>query len=107
MDKKLMLNTMREFRFADGTETKLTLNFYLVYQLKEKNKALYERYNKIVLGGIKDMMDCVTILYTAYCCAMIQNEEEPISEEEFMMKCGADIENVMKTSGELIQPKKQ
>lgn len=107
MDKKLMTNTMREFHFDDGTKTKLTLNFFLVYHLKEKHKSLYERYNKIVMDGAKDMMDFVTILYTAYSCAMLQEEEEPISEAEFMLKCGADISNVMKTAGELIQPKKQ
>lgn len=88
------LNTSYEFEFSDGTKTNLTLTFYALYQLKSRDKALYDRYNKVmntVATGKSDELDMVTLLYVAYICAN-HKDENIMNEEEFIIKCGFDRE---------------
>lgn len=106
---KKNLNTTIDFEFYDGTTVKMTLAFYILYQLKNKNKNQYNKYNQAMVnsGNNKyDEFDMLTILYTAYLCANI-NEENLLSEEEFIMMCGSDREAVGKAIQELTAPKKQ
>lgn len=88
MDNRLN-NTFVEFEFADGETTKLTLAFYLVYKLKVKNPKLYERYSKIMSKQRTDDLETIVVLYAAYLCAHI-DDEDVMSEEEFMIRCGCD-----------------
>lgn len=107
MDKKA-LNTTYDFELADGSVVKLTLAFYALYQLKGKNKSLYERYNKAMANQAKenyDELETITLLYAAYMCANLTNEKA-LSEEEFMMLCGSDREEIGKALKHLINPKK-
>ena len=103
MDKKM--NTIIDFEFCDGTSAKMTLTFYALYQLKAKNKALYERYNKIMSKNISEELEMITVTYTAYVCANL-SEENLMTEEEFMIKCGSDRIAIRDAVQELTQPKK-
>lgn len=108
MDKK-MLNTTYDFVIADGTTVKLTLAFYYLYQLRSKNKSLYERYNQILTKQSKkdyvyDEIENLEILYTAYCCANMDSESL-MTEEEFMMACGSDRIAIGKAIKALLTPK--
>ena len=108
MDKK-MLNTTYDYKLADGTTVKMTLNFYYLYQLRSKNKSLYERYNRILVEQTKkdyayDEIDNMEILYTAYCCANL-DDENLLSEEDFLMLCGSDRNAVGKAIEALLAPK--
>lgn len=104
MDKKM--NTIIDFEFCDGTTAKMTLTFYALYQLKAKNKALYERYNKIMSKqNISEELEMITVLYTAYVCANL-SEENLMNEEEFMIKCGSDRIAIRDAIQGLTQPKK-
>lgn len=87
------LNTNYIFTFCDGTTAKLTLTFYALYQLREKNRSLYERYNKIIAKSTSDILEMITILYTAYVCANL-DEENILNEMDFMMLCGHDMRAV-------------
>ena len=100
-----VMNTCIDFKFEDGDSVKMTLSFYAIYQLKGKNKALYDRYNKIMANGTKEELDMITILYTAYVCANM-DAENLLSEEEFMMKCGCDRTAVRIASHNLTSAKK-
>ena len=107
MDKKL--NTHYTFTFCDGSTCEMTLQFYALYQLKSRNKALYEKYNRIinVAGkGDADELEMITLLYIAYLCDL-PAEETPMSEEEFLIKCGSDRMEVGKAVEALIKPKKR
>lgn len=107
MDKK-MLNTYYTFKLSDDTEVTMTLAFYMLYQLRNKNKPLYERYNKIMSSNSRnnfDELDTITILYTAYVCANMANDEL-LSEDDFMMLCGSDRKAVGDALGHLLNPKK-
>lgn len=104
-----MLNTNYDFRLADGSTVPLTLNFYFLYQLRSKDKALYERYNKILSKQSKkdyeyDEIDNMEILYTAYCCANLDNQNR-LSEEDFLMLCGCDRKAVGNAIKALLAPK--
>lgn len=101
MEKKI--NTAIDFELENGAIVPMTLTFYAIYQLKNKNKPLYDRYNKVMTKGAQDELDMVTVLYTAYCCA----NAEPMSEEEFMMNLGSDRKAVAEAIQKLTQPKKQ
>lgn len=103
------LNTNYKFEFCDGTTTELTLTFYAMYKLKAKNKAMYEKYNRIMSDNGKgkyDDLEMVELLYTAYICAHL-DDEEIMSFEEFIMKCGCDRKAVANAIKQLTQPKKQ
>lgn len=103
-----MLNTTYDFELADGNVVKMTLTFYALYQLRSKNKALYERYNRCISNTSKgnlDELDTITILYAAYVCANV-NDENLMGEEEFIMLCGSDRTAVGNALGALINPKK-
>lgn len=103
------LNTTYDFELADGSIVELTLAFYKLYQLRSKNKALYERYNKIMSknakGGDVDELDTISVLYTAYVCAN-DGKGELMAEETFMQLCGSDRVAVNKAVEHLITPKK-
>lgn len=105
MDKKM--NTIVDFEFYDGTSAQMTLTFYALYQLKAKNKALYERYNRIMAKqSVTEELEMISVLYTAYVCANL-NDENLMTEEEFIMKCGSDRIAVRDAVQGLTQPKKQ
>lgn len=98
------LNTNIEYKFYDGTTTELTLTFYALYLMKPKHKGLYERYNKIMANGVSEELDMVTILYTAYVCAHI-NDENLMTEEEFIIACGCDRKALADAVKKLTSPK--
>lgn len=107
------LNTKYIYEFEDGTTAEMTLAFYALYQLRGKNKGLYERYNAAMnrMGNQKnggyDELDTITILYTAYLCANLNDIDSAMTEEEFLMKCGSDRISVARAVQHLTQPKKQ
>lgn len=107
MNKKMMLNNVYDFELADGTTVKVTLRFYSLYQLKSKNKSVYERYNKIMTAGPKEELDNCLILYAAYLCANVANIEECMDEMEFLELMPTDREYIGNILGELIHPKKK
>lgn len=108
MEKK-MLNTYYEYELADGSTVKLTLCFYKLLQLKTKNKKLYERYNKVYTSMQKtndfEEINLIFMLYVAYVCANM-DDENLLSEEEFMILCGGDRVGTSEAYSHLTNPKK-
>ena len=102
MNKKL--NTTYEFEFCNGEKTDLTLTFYALMQLSSKNKHAYDRYNRIMSTKDTNELEMVYVLYTAYLCAHI--DEEVMTEEEFIIKCGADRYALKDAVEALLKPKK-
>lgn len=105
MDKKL--NTTITFEFEDGTKVEMTLYFYALYQLRNKNKPLYDKYNRIMASNSKgnyDELDMLSVLYIAYLCA--NPEETVMTEEDFIFKCGCDRKAIGNAFRQLTQPKK-
>lgn len=100
-----MKNTYYEFSFEDGDSVKMTLAYYYLYQLRNVNKSAYERYNQIMVKGIKEEIEMIEILYAAYLCANLS--EKVMTEEEFMIKCGSDRESVRNAVNSLTKAKKQ
>ncbi len=106
------LNTKYVYEFQDGTSAEMTLAFYALYLLRGKNRSVYERYNAAMnrMGDQKkggyDELDTITILYTAYLCANMDDLEHAMSEEEFLMKCGNDRVAVGKAMNALTTAKK-
>lgn len=106
------MNTKYVFEFEDGTTCEMTLAFYALLMLKGKNKSLYDRYNKTMNGMSNknkeyDELESLTILYTAYRCANINEPEENLmSETDFIIKCGSDRKAVGNAIQRLINPKK-
>lgn len=99
-------NTCIDFKFEDGDSVKMTLAFYALYQIKNVNKGLYDRYNKIMTKGASEEIEMITVLYTAYVCANIADIANCMTEEEFMIRCGSDRMAVKDAMEKLIKPKK-
>lgn len=98
-------STIIEFEMTDGTKVNMSLNFYLLYQLKNKNEATYGEYTKIMSAGTKDEIEMIVVLYTAYLCANL--ESECMSFEDFLMNCPVNRSTIRATVNRLISPKKQ
>lgn len=106
MEKKL--NTTYTFEFCDGTTTEMTLTFYKLYQLKSKDRTLYDKYTKILSIKHPDELDMIEMLYVAYICAHLSEEVDTLMTfEEFMIKCGSDRNEMAKATKALMRPKKQ
>lgn len=99
----MLKNTCIDFKFEDGDSVKMTLTFYALYLLKTKNKKIYDEYNKIAANGVKEELDLILILYTAYLCANM--DEDCISFEEFIIKCGSGRKKIRETVAILQSPK--
>lgn len=82
MESPNIKNTFWEIELGNGEKTTLTLNFARLYKLRAKNRNLYDRYNKIIMGEIKEEIDNVVIIYVAYVCAHI--DENYLSFEQFL-----------------------
>lgn len=100
-------NSFIDYEFEDGDSVKMTLAFYALYQLKTKNKGLYDRYNKIMTKGANEELEMITVLYAAYLCANIADVNACMSEDDFMMKCGSDRFAVKDALEKLTKPKKR
>ena len=101
----MLKNTCIEYKFADGDTVQLTLAFYALYQLKTKNKDIYDKYNKIMTKGPAEELDMVTLLYAAYLCANINEASSCMPYDEFLMKCGSDRAAVKDAVEKLTKPK--
>ena len=84
-EKKNPLMRMRKCTLMDGREIEMTLNFCLLYKLGGMDgfSSVYKSYNKIMSKGPQSEVDNVKILYTAYCCANINNVDNIMSFEDF------------------------
>ena len=100
-------NTYYEFNFEDGGSVKMSLAFYLLYQLKAKKKAVYDEYNRIMTKGMNEELDMISVLYAAYLCGNIADVAECMSFEDFMMRCGSDRFAIKKAVEVLTKAKKQ
>lgn len=103
----MVKNTCIDFKFEDGDSVKMTLAFYALYQLKAKNKQIYDKYNEVMTKGAKEELDLVIVLYAAYLCANLNEVEGLLTFEEFLQKCGSDRYSIKEASEKLIKPKKQ
>lgn len=75
-----------EYELADGSKVEMTLAYYPLLLLRTKKKGQFEKYNKITTKGPQDEFDMITILYTGYLCANIEQLDTVINEMEFIQK---------------------
>lgn len=105
MDQKA-LSTRYTFEFYDGEKCEMSLAFILLKRLAGVNKNLYKRAQPILSNGTKDEFEVLTLLYTAYVCANM-DEENLMSEDDFIVKCGSDRQAIFTAVENLMGPKKQ
>lgn len=103
MEEKL--TSFYEFTFEDGDKTEMTLAFYKLYKLRSKDKDLYAEYNEIMGKKKNDEFELVRLLYIAYVCAHL--DEEQMDFEDFIIKLGSDRNAVGQATTNLLSPKKQ
>lgn len=103
---KLKLATTVEHEFYDGTKVECTLAMYRLKRLASKDKNLYKLAMKVLGNGTDDVFESIRMIYAAYICAHI-DDEELMSEDEFTMMCGSDYIGINETVQGLIDPKKR
>ena len=111
MDKStamnLLKNTFVDYTLIDGTTVKLTLAFALLKALENKNPDLANRYYKLTAKKPHEVneFDTVTMLYTAYACANM-DDPEMMDEETFMILLGSDRFSLRRVFNQLMGAKK-
>lgn len=107
MDNNASLkNTITELTTPSGDIVKCTLNFFLLYGVKAKHPDVYSQYNKIIMDGMKDVFDALTILYVGYLCANPELDI-PMAYEEFLKLFEDDWQFAMSEAGKLMGRKKK
>ena len=101
-----MKNTLIDFQLNNEEVVKLTLTFGKLNVLRSVNNELYTRYNEIIYGKREDIMDMVTIIYVAYWCANIGNDNKH-NEDEFIDLVPFDLPEIQRKYSELMKPKKK
>lgn len=87
----LLKNTFIDYTLIGDMTVKLTLSFFLLKKLESKMPEVAERYYKTQTKKQSEMRDTdlISILYTAYCCANI-DDPELMDEETFAILMGSD-----------------
>ncbi|RDU22210.1 hypothetical protein [Anaerosacchariphilus polymeriproducens] len=100
-------NTVIEFELTDESKVTLSLAFILLLKLKNENKGMYEKFNKIIMNGPKDLFDNITILYTAYLCANLEHADKCLTEMQFIESIPDNMNYINEMVQELVAPKKK
>lgn len=74
------------YKLLDGQDVEMELTLESLYKLKQVREEEYLRINKILLEGITDIFEQITILYVAYLCANIDSIDNCMNYEEFEKK---------------------
>lgn len=102
--------TFKEYKFPNGETIKCTVAFNFLIRLREANEKIYERVNKCLLLGVKELADAPYVLYGAYLCACYAGEnggaENIIPENEFIAALDDDLLDVYILCGSLMNKKK-
>jgi len=112
MDKatamNFLKNTFIDYTLINGETVKLTMAFALLKELENRKPELVSKYYK--LSAKKDSefrdLDMVTILYTAYMCANLDNPEA-YDEEVFTILLGSDRMSMRYLANQLMGAKKK
>ena len=99
------LNTFVKHTFADGSTVDCTITMSKVLALSNKNKDLHKLMGRLISKGSEDIFEMIRFVYGAYLCAHI-NEEDVLTESEFVDRCGDDYVGIGKTMRALVDPKK-
>lgn len=98
-----MKNTYQELELNDGTKVKLTLNFARLLRLKNKDPKFYDDLMRILQYKDFDVIfDTIRVLYAGYLCAKGDNDEI-LTEEEFMELVPFNLEMNDRIAGKLIK----
>lgn len=101
-----MKNTVVKFKLANDTEVELTLTFRKLNLMKSVNHELYNKFNRILSGKSEEILDLVTVIYSAYWCQNYGNDEM-LSESDFVDLMPFDIAEIRRVFRILTQPKKK
>lgn len=103
----MAINTIVEIELADGRIVSLSMNYARLMKLSNKNKRLYDRYNKIThqAEGLNDL-DIAEVLYIAYVCGNIDEDEHELIEfDEFLENLPPNREELLEIYTEKLQPR--
>ncbi len=103
MDEK---NTYSEITLKNGETVHVTLSYYRLYQLKNKKPEAYNKYFEITEKDITDDFDVISIIYTAYLCANIDDLDDMPDEEEFIKLVRFDRRDLLRVFREISVEKK-
>lgn len=107
MEESENMNGKINMELENGKEVELALNFASLYKIRGLKKDVYDRYNKVIMKGTEDTFDTVTVLYTAYLCANVDNLDECMGEMEFMENLPYNPPELARKCNELISAKKK
>ena len=93
-----------KLELEDGTVAELTMNFKDLFDLRNEEPELYSEYRRVFNDGIHDILDNVTILYTAYRCA---NNDNPMTFHKFLSLVPFDIPMINDTINKLLTSDKK
>ena len=100
------LATVYTFEFYDGTTCEMTLTFMALKKLAGKNKKAYDACQKVMTNGPKDEFDMLDVLYAGYLCVNMNNDNI-LTLDEFIEKCGCDRLAVTDAFNAMTNPKKR
>lgn len=101
-------NSVIPFELENGETVNVTLAWRYIVRLKSKSTEAYRQYNRIILQGVEDVIDQITILYAAYQCAYLHETGDlkgAMSFEDFLDVAPNDYRYVSEVAQNLLNPK--
>lgn len=93
-------------------KNKPNTKFRKIITIKKENKPIYEKYNKVLANGAKDVIeDTIIVIYTAYLCGILEKDkvlkDNILSFEQFAEALPPNFVEINNICQELITPKKR
>lgn len=93
-----------EYEMKDGSKVELSMNMAGIYELKQRDKEMYEVVNNVLMNGAKEITDILDVLYAAF---VIANPEKKMTKIEFLENANtAFIYNATTVNGMITRKKK-
>ena len=98
-----MKNVCEKLKLNNDEEVTLSISFAKLLMVRNQNEELYDRFMKILQKREFDIIfDSLTVLYVGYLCEHL-NDNEKLSEVDFMDLMPFDIGKINIIASKLIQ----
>ncbi len=100
------LNTVIKYDLIDGSRIEMTMTYGKLLKARTKYPEAYEDYNKVEMGGAKDIFSFIDVIYMAYLCANMENDKV-MKKDEFIEKLNPNRKELLGAYNALMYPKKK
>lgn len=93
-----------ELLLKNDRKVEVGMTFRKLAELRDKNKAAYGEYNRVVMNGPKEIFDYIAVIYAGYCCNAGENR---MGYKEFLEFLPTDINKIVEAFNSVVSAQKK